>query len=257
MNHKSKNRLPYFLFFLLFAVATTACRSFVERKNYFHPRFECFAEPGYRNSKDFNHYIEKIWQPLRLVYQAENQKIGKSKIVFVGNSLVILFFPNLLQKEFPGESIANRGIGGDMSETLLARLDEDVLSLAPEKLVIEIGGNDFIQGKCLSLVQNNLKAIVQKVHSKNPNIEIYLLSVPPTRVRELNQIVPVYNLFLSQVARETKNVEYIETWDLFRKENEPSLKDEFLRENGDPLHFNDKGYEVWGKRLRPYLQNPK
>lgn len=229
------------------------CRS-SSKRDYFDTNFQCFAEPGWRDDSNFKKYIEKAWIPMRLFFATENARIKRSDIVFTGNSLVHLFLPELMSKEFPGRSVTNRGIGGDMTETLLSRIEDDVLFLHPEVIVIEIGGNDFREGKCLSLVQNNVLSIIQKIHSKNRNTRIYLLAVPPTREKELNQIVPVHNLFLNQVARTTKNVEYIEVWDIMRNPDAPTLKEEFFRPNGDTLHFNEKGYELWGKKLRPYLQ---
>ncbi|MCW7494197.1 GDSL-type esterase/lipase family protein [Leptospira sp. 2 VSF19] len=231
----------------------TDCKS-SSKRDYFDTSFQCFAEPGWRDNANFKKYIEKAWLPTRLLYAEDNLKIKKSEIVFTGDSLVHLFLPDLIAKEFPGQTVTNRGIGGDMTETLLTRIEEDVLVLRPEKVVIEIGGNDFIQGKCLSLVQNNLISIIQTIHTRNRNIKIFLMAVPPTRVRELNQIVPVFNLFLNQVARSTNNVEYIEVWDKMRKIDSPTLSEEFIRPNGDNLHFNEKGYELWGKKLRPYLK---
>ncbi|MBL0955602.1 MAG: lipase [Leptospira sp.] len=254
MNHK--NRIKFFLRWgvsITLVLSVTNCKT-TSKRDYFDSNFQCFAEPGWRDDVNFKKYIEKAWLPTRLLYAEDNTKIKRSEIVFTGDSLVHLFVPDLMVKEFPGKSVTNRGIGGDMTETLLTRIDEDVLRLEPKTVVIEIGGNDFIQGKCLSLMQNNLLMIIKKIHSHNHQTRIFLIAVPPTRVKELNQIVPVYNLFLNQVARTTQNVEYIEVWDIMRKPDAPTLSDEFIRSNGDSLHFNEKGYELWGKKLRPYLQ---
>ncbi|WP_322113136.1 GDSL-type esterase/lipase family protein [Leptospira kanakyensis] len=240
---------------MIFALVSsvTDCKSYSKR-DYFDTSFQCFAEPGWRDDSNFKKYIEKAWLPMRLLFAEDNAKIKRSDVVFAGDSLVHLFVPELIAKEFPGQSVTNRGIGGDITETLLSRIEDDVLVLHPGTIVIEIGGNDFREGKCLSLVQNNLLSIIQKIHSKNRNTKIILLAVPPTRVKELNQIVPVFNLFLNQLARTTKNVEYVEVWDIMRNPDSPTLREEFFRPNGDVLHFNEKGYEIWGKKLRPYLQ---
>ncbi|XDD43474.1 SGNH/GDSL hydrolase family protein [Leptospira sp. WS60.C2] len=251
-----KNRIKFFLRWgvsIALVLSVTNCKT-TSKRDYFDSNFKCFAESGWRDDANFKKYIEKAWLPTRLLYAEDNRKIKQSEIVFAGDSLVHLFLPDLMAKEFPGKSVTNRGIGGDMTETLLTRMEDDVLSLNPKIVVIEIGGNDFIQGKCLSLVQTHLLSIIKTIHSRNPQTRIFLLAVPPTRVRELNQIVPVYNLFLNQVARTTTNVEYIELWDMMRNPDSPTLSEEFIRPNGDSLHFNEKGYELWGKKLRPYLQ---
>ncbi|WP_411821773.1 GDSL-type esterase/lipase family protein [Leptospira sp. 'Mane'] len=227
--------------------------NFRPAKSYYDPRFVCFNEAGWQNQKDFKQYIEKIWLPVRLSYNEDNKSKKSSRVVFVGNSLMHLFLPELIKKEFPTQNVTNRGIGGDMTETLLARIEEDVLVLSPSVIVIEIGGNDMIQGKCLSLIQRNFKSIIEIIHKKNASTRVIVMAVPPTKVRELNQIVPVHNLFLADFARKTKNVEYVEVWDDLRDPDELFLRDEFTRESGDKLHFNEKGYEVWGKKLRPLV----
>jgi lysophospholipase L1-like esterase len=256
MSRPNRNRPPFSgrsilsVFFLL--TFAFQCRT-LRVKDYFHQDFECHADAGWKNSADFQKYINKAWLPARIIYQDANNKIKQAKVVIVGNSLVQLFFPELMQKELPGVPLVNRGIGGDMTETLLERIDEDVLSLSPQSIIIEIGGNDLIYSKCLSGIQSNIENLVAKIHKKNANTKIYFLAVPPTRVPELNKIVPIYNLFLSELARTHKNIVYIEVWNEMRDANEPRIRDEFVRPSGDPIHFNEKGYEVWGKKLRPYF----
>lgn len=252
MSLKTKNR---FLSGLILSVALFLlqyCRSRAV-KDYHDKDFHCHNGPGLRNAEDFLKYKKLGWEPYRLVIQEENKKIGKAKVVLAGNSLIHLFLPELLEKEFPGKSVANRGIGGDMTDTLLDRIEEDVLSLDPSVVVLEIGGNDFIQGKCLPLVQQTHIAIIQRIHQKNPNTRVILLAIPPTLVPDLNRIVPIYNLFLSDYARKTKNVDYMELWDEFRDPQSPVLREEFVRP-GDPLHFNNRGYEVLGRKLRELLK---
>jgi lysophospholipase L1-like esterase len=256
MSPQNKNSLPFFgrsiLSIFLLLTFLIHCHT-LRVKDYFHPSFECQAGPGWKNANDFQKYRNKFWLPNRLLFLEENQKIKQAKVVIVGNSLVQGFVPDLMDKEFPGMSIVNRGIGGDMTETLLERIEIDVLALNPQTVVIEIGGNDLIYSKCLSVTQNNIDQIVQRIHKKNANTKVIFLAAPPTRVPELNKIVPIYNLFLSEFARSHKNVTYIEVWNDMRKIDDTKIDDHFVRPNGDPIHFNEKGYEIWGKKLRPLL----
>ncbi|TGN20712.1 SGNH/GDSL hydrolase family protein [Leptospira idonii] len=245
----SSRPLLFAVFLFLFLASCSVSRT----KNYFDPNFRCVSGPGWRDGKDFLKYKLNVWNLFRAHYREENQRIKNAKIVVTGNSLALLFLPQM-EKELPKMGVVNRAIGGDMTETLLERLDEDVLSLSPSTIIIEIGGNDMIYTKCLPETQANVEAIVAKIHSKQPSTQIIFIAVPPTRVPELNQIVPVYNLYLKDFAKEKKNVRYVEVWDEMKKQDEPSLKEEYFRESGDPIHFNDKGYEVWGRKLRPLLR---
>lgn len=246
MSPKNRNKLYLGIFCLLVSCSARFT------KNYHDPSFTCYSGSGFRDPVDFEKYRTKGWIPYRLILREDNQRLGKAKVVLVGNSLAHLFLPDLLKKEFPNQAVVNRGIGGDLTDTLLERIDEDVLTLSPSTIIIEIGGNDLIQGKCLSTIQSNMEAILSRIKEKQPNARILVLAVPPTQVPHLNAVVPAYNLFLSGLPKKFKGVDYIEIWDEMRNPDLPTIKDEFVRPR-DPIHFNEKGYEVWGKKIRPYL----
>lgn len=221
--------------------------------DYHNPHFTCSSEPGWRENSKFQKYIE-IWTAVRIKYHLDNQEIKQAKNVIIGNSLVHLFTPDLIENEFPNKGLVNRGIGGDMTETLLLRIEEDALVLSPKVLVIEIGGNDLIQGKCLSYIQNNVHSILQKIQNRLPRTKIILISVPPTNVSQLNAIVPVYNSFLASLPSQYKYVHFIDTWADMRDQDLPTIRKDMIRDGGrDKIHFNEKGYSVWGKLLRPLL----
>lgn len=163
---------------------------------------------------------------MRSIYREENQKIKTANAVFVGNSLIQLFPNEILTKEFPGA--VNRGIGGDMTETLLERLEEDVISLNPKAIVLEIGGNDLIQGKCLYLIENNLVRILDKLTGSLPKTKIVILGIPPVRARSLNNISPVVNLAWISIIQSYENVIFLDNWQWFREKDRSVLRQEFL-----------------------------
>ena len=63
-------------------------------------------------------------------------------IVFFGDSITQGWGDDFRGK-FPKLNVANRGISGDITRGLLARLDEDVLALSPRAIVLLIGTNDI------------------------------------------------------------------------------------------------------------------
>lgn len=190
------------------------------------------------------------WNLQKEIYNEQNRQKKTAKNVLAGNSLVQLFHEELIRKEFANYDIVNRGIGGDSTFTFLKRLDENILSLNPSLIILEIGGNDLIQGKCLSSIEENVKTIIQKIKAHNPKTKIAFLSVPPTTRPELNSIVPVYNSFLFSIARSEEGIYYLDAWRYMREANSPAIKTEYRREK-DPIHFAEKGYEVWGMLIRP------
>lgn len=155
-----------------------------------------------------------------------------------------------MTKEFPGA--VNRGIGGDITELLLERLDEDVVSLNPKAIVLEIGGNDLIQGKCLHRIENNLVKILDKLTQSLPNTKIVILGVPPVRTQNLNRVSPVLNLAWISIIQSYKNVVFLDNWQWLREKDRPILRQEFWLEK-DKIHLNDNAYKVWVEKLKPIL----
>ena len=88
----------------------------------------------------------------------------------------------LLLKARPGSSratVLNRGVGGDTTADVLARLDRDVVSERPDLVVLLIGYNDSLRRGTISLAdtEKNLDEIVRRLHEAS--IEILLLQYHP------------------------------------------------------------------------------
>ncbi len=187
---------------------------------------------------------------MRGLYREENQRIKTANVVFVGNSLIQLFPSELMGKEFPGA--VNRGIGGDLTELLLQRIEEDVLFLNPKAIVLEIGGNDLIQGKCLNVIETNLGKILEKINQVNPNTKVVILGIPPVRTQSINNVSPVLNLTWISIAQTYKNVVFLDNWQWLREKERPALRQEFWLEK-DKIHLNENAYKIWVQKLKPIL----
>ena len=77
---------------------------------------------------------------MRIAFEAENDKIEKGKIVFVGDSLTsycdhYTFYPDL--------PTVNRGIAGDFLHNLPERMACSVYDLEPSAIVFLMGLNDL------------------------------------------------------------------------------------------------------------------
>lgn len=247
----------------VFVGVFVGCSSFPFKKNqndffnYHETSFKCLADTGWKNSGLYSFYIEKGWNLLRKNYNDENAKLKTANVVIVGNSLIQLFENRLIQKEFPNLNVVGRGIAGDMTESLRVRLPDNVLSLHPKTIVIEIGGNDLIFGKCLSFTEKNIRGIIDDIQAYDKKIKIIFISIPPTKNATLNSVAPVLNASIQNLAREY-NFTYIDLWKQMRDPDVPVIKEEFIRygEFGrmDKIHFNEKGYEVIGQLVRPLLK---
>ncbi|AVV49606.1 GDSL-type esterase/lipase family protein [Leptospira santarosai] len=234
------------LLFLCISCSVLIKKSYTD---YTSSRFECWGGIGYRSSEKFEQY-RNLWYKMRSIYREENQRIKTANAVFVGNSLIQLFPNEMFVREFPGA--VNRGIGGDMTETLLERLEEDVISLNPKVIVLEIGGNDLLQGKCLYLIESNLVKILDKLTQSLPNTKIVILGIPPVRASSLNNISPVVNLAWVFIIQSYKNVIFLDNWQWFREKDRSVLREEFWLER-DEIHLNENAYKIWVEKLKPIL----
>ncbi len=93
--------------------------------------------------------------------------------VFAGDSLIA----NGPWAEFYS-TIRNRGVRGDTTAGLLARLDE-VIGRRPRRLTLLIGTNDLAAKVPDAQVERNYRAILARVAAESPATEVVVLGVPP------------------------------------------------------------------------------
>ncbi len=261
---KLKNSLLLFIILFLGESCSTLSKITLLTKkkssfsNYYQKNFECDKSPGMKDSELYEFYLKNGWEKFQSEYQNKNLEKKKAEIVIIGNSLIHLFTDEAIKREFPNKDIVGRGIFGDTTELLYERLDSNVFNLKPKTIILEIGGNDLINGKCLSIIKNNTSKIIDKIYSYNKNTKIIFLSVPPTLATELNSIVPLHNQSLMNLSKEKKFI-YIDLWDEMLNLDKTQIKDEYVLIDKktlkkDSIHFNEEGYKLIGKLVRPYLK---
>ena len=74
-----------------------------------------------------------------------------------------------------GIKLANRGISGDTTRGLLARVDDDVLALEPRAIVLLIGTNDIGLGIAPLDISENVKLLLEKISKHDPNVPVILV----------------------------------------------------------------------------------
>jgi lysophospholipase L1-like esterase len=163
------------------------------------------------------------WMPgNRKGFWAAREK-DQGKIVFVGDSIIAGW---KLDKDFPGKSIANRGIGGDTSRGLLFRFQEDVLDLHPKAVVIEIGANDITADAQVAQTIANYNALLDMAQKANPDMPIIILALLPQAIptgdkapkggllaylTKVQARIPQVNAELAKIPATRKNVTFVDT----------------------------------------------
>lgn len=194
-------------------------------------------------------WFHQVWQERRGEF-AKHKAQQQHALVFLGDSITQGWGDDF-RGRFPGVNVANRGISGDTSRGLLARLDDDVLSLNPKGIVLLIGTNDIDLDVAPEDIAGNVKILLETITASHPDTPIVLCQVfpssatkerPADKIRKLNEL-------LAKVARGNKQVTVLDTYTLFADANGDAKPEEFP----DLLHLNDAGYAKWRAALWPVL----
>ncbi len=139
--------------------------------------------------------------------------------------------------------VLNRGISGDYTAGVLARLEE-VLRHKPIKIFLLVGVNDLFFGKKIPEIERDYRTIVQQTRTASPDTELYLLSALPVNnlVREVgiqNTAVQALNDRIRQVSNDFA-LQYLDVYTPLTDAN-GNLAAKFT---DDGLHVNGLGYVV-------------
>lgn len=114
-------------------------------------------------------------------YREENKTARAGQVVFTGSSLMEMFPINKLLREH-GEDVIiyNRGVGGFLSDELLAVIDVCATDIAPSKVFINIGTNDLSWSSIpISRLMENYDRIITTIEHTVLGVKIYLMAYYP------------------------------------------------------------------------------
>lgn len=149
--------------------------------------------------------------------------------------------------------VANRAIGGDTSRGLLFRFREDVLELAPRRIVLLIGGNDLSALQPVEQTARNIERMLDAAAALQPAPAIVLCTVTPradpkapvarTEVARLND-------HIRAIAARRPGVTLLDLHPWFTA---PDGGPDPAWFGADRVHLSARGYERLGDALRPVL----
>lgn len=195
-------------------------------------------------------------------YRIANQTAQKGQIVFAGSSLMEMFpVEKLLRERGIDTVVYNRGIGGYVTQELLAHLDVCVTDLMPRRVFINIGTNDLSNASIpLEEVMARYDAIITEIERRVPGVELLLMAYYPInydaaaesmkpclRVRT-NEKINAANVLVQQLAQR-HGQRYIDV-NRALKDAQGRLRAEYTIEG---MHIREEGYRVIMDDLIPYV----
>lgn len=186
-------------------------------------------------------------------YALENQT------VLLGDSITDFFNWYELFYDFSktsGQAVYNRGIGGDTTDRLIERLQENVLSIKPRNIVLLIGTNDPSRGVPLSVTVQNMENIIKTTKSACPDVNFIIEAVYPINEKMRDRFEKRSNKKINEMNKEFIKLckKYDCIWLDFTdelKDSNGNLKQEYTY---DGLHINAQAYEIVAKNVIPLLK---
>jgi lysophospholipase L1-like esterase len=188
------------------------------------------------------HYLQR----LEFFKKMPNQK---NEIVFLGNSITE---GGKWQELIPNKHVVNRGISGDVTYGVIARMDE-VLAAKPARIFILIGINDMKRGTPQEVILNNYRKIIRMVKTQSPATKIYVESIlpvnkamlPATYAKLSNPAILEINNQLKAICGAEK-LNYVNLHEVFAGPDGELKKELSL----DGLHLRSAAYILWADYLK-------
>ena len=171
----------------------------------------------------------------RWVSQFEILEVGPGDTVFLGDSITE---GGAWHELFPFSNVRNRGIGGDTTTGVMARLDQ-ITRGRPKQVFLLIGANDLRLGTSPNVVVTNILAIVAQIHKASPQTQIFVQSVLPS-AQYFQESAEVLNAALAAAVAGKAN--WVNLYPLFLDGAGVSIDDSL---SNDELHLHGRGYQVW------------
>lgn len=198
------------------------------------------------------HYNERVDLFERL------DDIDSTKIVMLGNSLTenaTAFgdWTTLLRTK----NIVNRGISGDDALGITCRLVQ-ILPKKPKAIFLMCGTNDLSHHLTAQQVFEKVKGVIDTIIASAPYTQLYVQSLLPINegfgrwknLKGRTDDIPVINEMLRKYCEEM-GIPFINLFPHFTPRG-MNILIRYLSVDG--LHLSRPGYEIWAKRLYPYVE---
>lgn len=169
-------------------------------------------------------------------------------ILFLGSSYIRLW--ENIRKDLQYPAIIHRGFGGCNLRDVAYYVKRIVYPHNPKAIFIYVG-NDITAGekdKSPDQVLELYKYVVKIIREKYPTVPITWLAVSPSEKRWVKwKEVQQANALIKAFCEANPHLYFIDSGKRFlAKDGKPNAA--LFRD--DKLHYNEKGYQVWGKNIR-------
>jgi lysophospholipase L1-like esterase len=148
--------------------------------------------------------------------------------------------------------VLNRGVNGERTDQIRARLAHDIRELDPDVLVIIAGVNDIHQGLGAEAVQCELQTMYELATTAGRSIPVVAASILPynTASADANARMRKVNDWIRAYAERHPQVAYCDTRTAVARPGDPDR----LLSSPDGLHPSPEGYRLMALALEPAIR---
>jgi lysophospholipase L1-like esterase len=185
-------------------------------------------------------------------------KQGNVDLIFVGDSITQLWATEgkeVWEKFYRKRNAVNMGIGGDMTDHVLWRLERgNIDGISPKLAVVLVGTNNSTAGAAPEDIAKGIKAIVDHLQAKLPKTKILLMGIFPRGADDQDKCCQnnkKVNVIIAKLA-DDKTVFYLDIGAKFANAD-GTIKKELLPDAPYYLHLSKEGFTVWAESIEPIV----
>ena len=187
---------------------------------------------------------EEYYANKLVVYAEKNEEYADYEvdIAFIGDSLTDGYD---IEKYYPEYKVENRGIAGDTTHGLLARLDVSVYQLKPRVIVMLIGANNF------DTMFDDYEDLIIGIQENLPDTKLIICSLTSMgREWGKNNHKAAFNNVKIKAYAEKYGCPFVDLYTPLLNFETNSIYESY---NTDGGHLTPEGYEVLTKQIKPVV----
>jgi lysophospholipase L1-like esterase len=159
-------------------------------------------------------------------------------------------FAYWLMQAHPEWDVLNRGVNGERTDQIRARLERDVIAAAPRAVIVIAGVNDIYQGRSASHAIAELEAMYGQ--AARAGLPVIAGAIVPfnTATVDQNARMAEVNAWVRAWATAHPEVSFVDTRRAVASADSPDL----LIDTPDQLHPSPSGYRLMAEAIRPTLE---
>ena len=191
-----------------------------------------------------------FWDDIQTIKQYDKiYRPPQLSILFTGSSSIRIW--DNMAEMFKGYNLLNRGVGGAVLSDIDRYVEDIIVPYKPKQLILYIGENDIPVAANGDSVFAGFQRLYKHIRNYFPDLPMAYVSIKPSPSRE--KFMPIAlraNQLIKEFLSKESNTAFIDIYSLMLdKEGHP--RPELFRE--DMLHMKQAGYDIWYKKIKPYL----